>query len=258
MLASAPDEWPFYFLEEDSGALRSTAVNLSLSSPAPQQRRPYLQFVWVGMLMPLPNGLRSEAETAQLDAIERVVVDFLQTEFDAEYVAQLNREGRFEMWFYAGRTDADLTWRIAPVMASFSGYRFMAGSDPDPDWTGYLHEFYPNDPKCLAQIVNFRQIERLRELGDSLSAPRPVDHTLYFSSAESRAAFIGLALEAGFERVSEFEKSPQTGGAMYRVALQKTSHIDLMTINEVVWQLMDLAAPHGGEYDGWGTLVQKK
>jgi hypothetical protein len=250
------NDWPFYLVSESSGALRSTAVNLLLSSPAPQQHRPNLAGVWVYMLMPNFNGLTDEAEASQLEKIEKALTDFFHKEFDAEYVAQLNREGRFEMWFYTDRLASDLTTELVPVMGWFPNYKFTAGCRPDPNWAAYFEDFYPNDPKSRFQILNFEQLQRLEQQGDPLSSPHAVVHTLFFKTAESRTEFVTQALEEGFEKIDEFEDPSGAVGAPFAVGLRETCTMDLPTMNRSVWKIIDLMSPYSGEYCGWRTFVR--
>ena len=156
--------WPFYLLAERTGAIRSTAVDMSLMASAPQPKRPFALWVMFGMLQPGTNGLTSPAEALSLQKSESRIVEVLTARLDAAYVAQINRSGRFEMYFYAADA-AELRDIVADIRQDLPQYNFSYGSKFDPNWNAYRQEFYPSTPALKQQVLNFSTIEALKAKG---------------------------------------------------------------------------------------------
>jgi regulator of RNase E activity RraB len=244
-------DWPFYMSVESSGAICSTAINLSVKGTAPQPERPYAFWITLKMLQPNSNGLTSSAEAKDLLRIEAFAVARAAERMDAVFVAQLNRSGRFEMYFYAvDIANAESTLR--DIAAAFPQYRMKCGGKHDPQWSGYLHEFYPTAPKLAQQILNFKSIEELKQNGDLSTSLHVIDHTARFRTDETRRQFIDLATQAGFRETASFDDS-NAEGANFAAVVSNDMSIDLNGVNCVTWKLIDLAERCSGTYDGWGT-----
>jgi hypothetical protein len=97
---------------------------------------------------------------------------------------------------------------------------------------------------------------RLEEQGDSLTKPRPVDHNLYFPTAEARAAFLGQVAPLGFSVAGQRDHAQRE--LPFQLELVHTSAVELATIHAVVIDLAERAEALDGEYDGWGCVVQKE
>ena len=245
--------WQFYLSREKSGVARSTAVDLSLRGEAPQEQRPNLMWVWLGMKSPNPHGLVGSDESATLDQIQNAVAAELQRGIDAIHVARVDRERRCELWFYGNQVET-LEQTAAQAISKFPDYRFITGSRPDPQWMCYLTEFYPADPKRWHQVVNHQLIQTLKGRGDVLESAHRLDHTLFFKTRESRERFVAAARQQGYVIGGEFEDRDKRVIRFGVVVNQQLPRINLASMNQVVFRLIDLAAPFDGAYDGWGTM----
>jgi regulator of RNase E activity RraB len=246
--------WQFYVAAEASGSMRSTAVDMSVVSSAPQISKPIVFWVQVGMRHPNRNGLASREEASVLREIESKAIAEVTSQMDAVYVAQLNRDGRFEMYFYVPNTNgAD---KIATgLVAHFAGYEIKTGSKNDPDWSAYLTEFYPQHPKSKQQIFNFSLIETLKQNGDPLTSVHLIDHTVRFPTPDLRQKFSDLATAQNFTESQKFEEAGLPD-RRYGITVSHEFMINLPTINKVTWLFIDLAEQCGGQYDGWGTSAK--
>lgn len=122
---------------------------------------------------------------------------------------------------------------------------------PDPDW-GYYREFLLPDEERRRWMEDRRIVDVLREHGDALMTPRPVEHWIFFKTPGAREAFIASARSLGFavESTSEGE-----GETPFGLQVTREDAVELGHIHDVVMQLVELAVAHGGDYDGWETPV---
>jgi len=137
-------------------------------------------------------------------------------------------------------------------MRSFGGYQYEADSREEPDWSSYFSYLYPSDADRQT-IENRRVCEALERNGDKLSEAREIDHWAYFPDAESLKAYVAEASQLGFEvrAISVPDESHQT----YCAQLWRSDIPAFNAIDDVTLPLFDLAAKHGGEYDGWESIV---
>jgi regulator of RNase E activity RraB len=245
--------WQFYLSREKSGVARNTAVDLSLLASAPQEQRPNLMWVWIAMKSATAHGLVGSDEAPLLDQMQAAVSAELQRGIDALAVARVDRERRCELWFYGNQVET-LEQTAATAMSGFADYRFITGSRADPQWTCYLSEFYPADPKRWHQVVNNQLIQTLKGRGDVLESAHRLDHTLFFKTREGRDRFVAAARQQGYVIGGEFEDRDKRVIRFGVVVNQQLPRINLASMNQVVFRLIDLAAPFDGTYDGWGTM----
>lgn len=62
------DDWDFCFAKVND-AVSSIFVDLGIHDDAPNEKRPWLLWIWVTMLAPKPDGLSSNAEAKTLHEI---------------------------------------------------------------------------------------------------------------------------------------------------------------------------------------------
>lgn len=89
--------------------------------------------------------------------------------------------------------------------------------------------------------------------GDKLELAREIDHWAYFPSASSRDAYVTDAIQLGFAlriATSAEAQDEKHGAQLWRADVPSYKIID-----DITMPLFNLAAKHGGEYDGWECAV---
>lgn len=246
------DHWEMYFapIDEEPAAI---LVDLGIVDSVPDEDRPMLLWMWLQMRSPDDNGFASEDEEATLVEIEDTFIDAVELTTGAVFVGRVTTCGRREFYFYAKSADG-FEDTIAEAMEPFDSYEFETGVQEDDEWRQYQEVLLPG-PEDSQQIFNRQVIENLMESGDSLTTPRPVDFYASFPTKANRAAFVEAAINAGFELVSEkFNKEPDCENP-FNVGLQRVTPVEFDVIDELTFQLFDLAQENDGEYDGWGSPV---
>jgi uncharacterized protein (TIGR01619 family) len=245
------DKWEVYFAPVDDEPA-AILVDLGIAEEAPDSDRPVLLWMWLQMQSPDENGFATEDEEPMLTQIEDAFIDAVELTTGAPLVGRVTTCGRREFYFYA-KSDDGFEDSITEAMEQFEGYEFETGSQPDEEWQQYFSVLYPSDEDSQ-QIFNRQVIDRLSENGDSLTTPRPVDHFINFESTDDRARFVA-ALDPIYKVIDEdFDEDPDCT-LPYGVILQRISPVDWETIDDIVFELFDMAREYDGKYDGWGAQV---
>lgn len=232
----------------DLGALEEIA---SLSGLA------RLHLLTLRMLEADTHGMGGGAEADALFAIEDPVIGGAK-DAGMRYLGRLRTRGTWQLAFMGGEEHAGTLDALA-ALATRDGERdYDVEVRDDPEWSHYREFLYP-DAERMQWIQDRRVVEALQGHGDSLEAPRRVQHWVYLPDAEARAFLMADAREAGFE-AAELE-SPGEGGeggdsGQFGCVLARVDSVLLDEIHEVVMWLCALAEQHGGSYDGWETSVE--
>ncbi|WP_431261637.1 DUF695 domain-containing protein [Roseateles chitinivorans] len=243
------DDWDFYSARVD-GKPASLYVDLGAEASAPVAALPHMAYLRLRMRHPRDDGLSSQAEFDQLIAIEDRLQASLCDDRTA-YVGRNTSDGCRDFYFYIAAPD---TWaaRAAAAMKPFGDYEFQSGARDDPAWSTYRTFLLPDDWE-RERIQNRRVCEQLEEHGDTLSAPREIDHWAWLPDAASAAAFIDAVRPLGFLPKDEPTHVEERDAMSVHVArVDVPSH---QGIDEVTRPLFEAAKRHGGEYDGWGCSV---
>ena len=112
--------------------------------------------------------------------------------------------------------------------------------------------FYPN-VYAMQNIQNNRVICNLEKYGDILTVKRPVEHWCYFKTNEQRAHFLQVVQDKGYEIINQSKNDENENP--YSAQIGRIDSVNLASINQVTWELLDLCIENGGEYDGWETSV---
>ena len=246
------DKWESYFAPIDD-EVAAILVDLGIADSAPDPERPVLLWMWLTMQSPDENGFASEEEEEVLTQIEDSFIDAVELTTGGYLVGRVTTSGRREFYFYA-KSGEGFDDTVAEAMEPFEDYEYEADVQDDAEWAQYFNVLYPGDEDAQ-QIFNRRVIDRLAESGDSLTTPRRVDHFANFPSEESRSEFIADAVAAGYEVVSQKRRDESDTEFPFSVGLQRDSAVDWETIEDITFELFDLARQHQGEYDGWGSEV---
>lgn len=254
------EAWEFYFCSIQ-GRPASVMVDLGLAGAAPDAERPFLLCVRVPMRAPRPDGLSSAEEAPALRAFEDELDAAFAEICGAAQVGRLTWSGTRE-FFYYGRTEEGVEQALKAAVRGAPGYESLQWrTQEDPGWSHYQEFLYP-DPDDMSWILDRRVVDQLREHGDQLDKPRPVDHYAYFDDPAARDAFLGAAAAQGFAgEISDRESgegagAPEEGGeGRFGAHLCRVDPAEMGHIHEVACSLRELAAEHGGRYDGWGCPV---
>jgi regulator of RNase E activity RraB len=111
---------------------------------------------------------------------------------------------------------------------------------------------YPSDA-ARRTIENRHVCEGLEQNGDSLVEPREIDHWAHFPDANKRNAFVAEALQLGFS--IRALSAPDENRDQYSAQLWRADVPTYNNIDDVTLPLFNLAIEHGGEYDGWESVV---
>jgi hypothetical protein len=247
------DEWDFYFARVNDAA-SSIFVDLGVRPDAPNEKRPWLLFVWVELRAPRADGLSSGDEAPTLHEIEESLNSMIPPVCGAQLVGRITGSNRREFYFY-GEEPGELEAAVARAMQPFSGYVYESGSTFQPEWEQYLELLYPS-PSNLQRMMNRRLLDSLAQQGDAHEMPRKVDHWLEFATPEARAAARSTleAIEFAVEGVYEGEPGAELPHAL---VVSRVDPVDMRTINGITLELARLAQEHGGNYDGWESPVTK-
>ena len=246
------DDWDFYFAKVND-AVTSIFVDLGLKADAPNEKRPWLLWVWVEMRAPKPDGMASSGEAAVLHEIGTALDAMIAPVCGAQLVGRITGSRRREFYFY-GEEPGELDAAVARAMNHFADYNVQSGSTFQPDWEQYLELLYPSATN-LQRMFNRRVLATLAERGDVHEVPRKVDHWLEFPSPESRAAARSTleAIEFGFE--DEYLSDEPAEALPHSLVMSRIDSVDSHTINGITLELARLADEHGGRYDGWDSPV---
>lgn len=255
-MSRAEAQWEFYPTVVE-GAPALFLVDLSLVEPAPLEGKSELVRCSVALSNGGGNdGVGDDDEAEKLFGLEEALTRAVEPR-GGVFVGHVRHAGRWQIVFYGpagiGRAVANAT----KTFVDPTGRGVEVETDDDAEWAFYFEYLLP-DPERYQWIQDRDTVTALAEEGDTLTAPRAVDHFLRFSDEASRDAFLRAATEAGF----------QTGDAAGAHAAEDPdeelpivahivheSSVELEVIHDVVMTLSELADPHRGEYDTWQAEV---
>ena len=246
-----PQNWDFSMcrIENKPASIRT---NLGLYNVAPLEGYTHRLQFYIEMKHPTSEGLSSNEEYPILCDIEDAICESAEGE-GAIMVSAIKNDGFLELWFYSHETEI-LAKVCQEALSSFEGYHCGYNQAEDPQWDAYFDFLYP-DPYSYQAIQNRKVIMQLEQNGDKLEVPREIDHFIYFKTAEQQQGFAKEAQEKGFTVLLNDEEDARTRaaeGQAYPYTVQATGKDSPENINNIVWDIMDLAEPFEGDYDGWG------
>jgi hypothetical protein len=198
------------------------------------------------------SGLPQGDELARLGDIQAKLAERIEA-VGGRLVGRINTNGACYFFFYTAANEEQCD-SIAQITAAESGYELLLAHEPDPKRQTYWGELYPTEADW--QVIRDLRVEKaLRDKGDSLNQPRPIEHWVYFKSAADRRSFVSL-VGSRFESVQEFD-SPQSRTHSFGVRLTHTGRPDYRSMNDFTISLACQAKECEGEYDGWETKVCK-
>ena len=246
-----PQNWDFFMCRIE-GAPASIRTNLALIEVAPLEGfTQRLQFC-IKMKNPRPDGLSSNEEYPILCDIEDAIGDKAEST-GAVSAGVVKSEGFLELWFYTQNAEA-LAKTCEEALQAFEGYQSGYNIAEDPEWEDYFGFLYP-DEFSYQTMQNRKVLMQLEKNGDKMEVPREIDHFIYFKEAAQQQAFAKEVEAKGFKvrfNDDEFVEERKAEGKEYPYMVEATREDSPLAIDDIVWDLLELASPFEGNYDGWG------
>jgi regulator of RNase E activity RraB len=234
------DDWDFYFLRVADKAA-SIYVDLGAHETAPNPNLPYMAYIRLHMNAPRDDGLVTIE-----DSLKAALVNG-----STDYVGRCTTNSCRDFFFYVA-TPTEWSSRVASCMSLFASYKYEADTREEREWSSYLEYLYPSDGD-RQRIENRRVCDALERNGDKLTVAREIDHWAYFSSQETLNAYVAEAIQLGFNVREVFP--PDANDERHCARVWRSDVPAYHSIDDVALPLFNLAAAHGGEYDGWESVV---
>jgi conserved hypothetical protein len=248
-----PQNWDFFMCRIE-GAPASIRTNLALIEVAPLEGLSQRLQFYIKMQNPRPDGLSSNEEYPILCDIEDAIGEKAEAT-GAVSAGVVKSEGFLELWFYTQNAEA-LAKTCEEALQTFEGYQSGYNIAEDPEWEDYFGFLYP-DEFSYQTMQNRKVLMQLEKNGDKMEVPREIDHFFYFKEAAQQQAFAKEAEAKGFKvrfNDDEFVEDRKAEGKEYPYMVEATREDSPLDIDDIVWDLLELASPFEGNYDGWGCV----
>jgi len=248
-----PQNWDFFMCRIE-GAPASIRTNLALIEVAPLEGLTQRLQFYIKMQNPRPDGLSSNEEYPILCDIEDAIGEKAEAT-GAVSAGVVKSEGFLELWFYTQNAEA-LAKTCEEALQTFEGYESGYNIAEDPEWEDYFNFLYP-DEFSYQTMQNRKVLMQLEKNGDKMEVPREIDHFIYFKEAAQQQAFAKEAEAKGFKvrfNDDEFVEDRKAEGKEYPYMVEATREDSPLAIDDIVWDLLELASPFEGNYDGWGCV----
>ena len=248
-----PQNWDFFMCRIE-GAPASIRTNLALIEVAPLEGLTQRLQFYIKMQNPRPNGLSSNEEYPILCDIEDAIGEKAEAT-GAVLAGVVRSEGFLEFWFYTQNAKT-LAKTCEEALQTFEGYQSGYNIAEDPEWEDYFGFLYP-DEFSYQTMQNRKVLMQLEKNGDKMEVPREIDHFFYFKEAAQQQAFAKEAEAKGFKvrfNDDEFVEDRKAEGKEYPYMVEATREDSPLAIDDIVWDLLELASPFEGNYDGWGCV----
>ena len=246
-----PQNWDFFMCRIE-GAPASIRTNLALIEVAPLEGLSQRLQFYIKMQNPRPDGLSSNEEYPMLCDIEDALGDKAEA-MGAVLAGVVKSEGFLELWFYTQNAEA-LAKTCEDALQTFEGYQSGYNIAEDPEWEDYFDFLYP-DEFSYQTMQNRKVLMQLEKNGDKMEVPREIDHFFYFKEAAQQQAFAKEAEAKGFKvrfNDDEFVEDRKAEEKEYPYMVEASREDSPLDIDDIVWDLLELASPFEGDYDGWG------
>lgn len=170
-----------------------------------------------------------------------------------QHVGTIALPAHTRYYFYAD--DARLIVPIYEFCTDYAGLRLACAKADDPQQQTYFQLLYPDAAKRQS-VANRSWIDARRTQGDDLQAPRRIDLTFSFPTAQARAAFSAEAASLGFTagRVG-FDEAQE---APYTQTLHASASLELRALTEWTTRGIAAAQPLGGTLCGLDAVFLSK
>ena len=218
-----------------------------------------LLIVSVNIKNPADDGLPQGEEFTTLDEIEDTLDEFIKTKPTVNVGRVTTDGGRY--FYYYGTFEENSVDQFLKNLAEKFSYLIEYALKEDAEKTSYWNILYPTQEEWQL-ISNQMVLKGIIENGDDLTAPRRIDHWIYFNDQAHLYNFSLWAKGNGFEieeiraedekEVEDEEEVPPHKFTLqvFHTAIPQSDFIDKTTII-----LFRKAKENEGDYDGWETLV---
>jgi hypothetical protein len=243
------DTWNVYMTSlDEEGNPATVFVKMGLASVAPQAKRPSLCRVIVPLQSAREDGLIGDpGESEQLFELEEALIEQLTSECDALFVGRVTTCGVRDFAFYAPEGEM-LEAHAQRALGSYPQYEPDVQLRQDAEWGFYADILLPSAFESL-QISVDRRLRALREEGDDMTAPRPLEFGVAFQTPEARATFVA---DLGTDTF-EISQDDASDGEDERpsVDLRVTSSAEPAVVHALVRQIYSHLQETPGWVHGW-------
>ncbi len=249
MTATWTQDFDFYLSTIDDQRA-SIVVDLASVEQSPLVTHPLLLAVRIPMKHPREDGLRDGSEREALGKLEDAFTTRLESIVDAIYVGRIMVGGSITLYYYVPEAArARIEKDLPGLLGDSDGYVVRWALEADPDWS-HLAEGLAPDAYARQEIWNRRLLHQFERSGDSLTAPREVDHVVVFPTLAAAQRAGDLLRRSGF-RVDP----PELSEDGHRLEFHRDECLADGRPDEFVVEVLDVVLPLEGDYDGWGAMV---
>lgn len=230
-----------------------TVVNRGHIDIGPIWSKPNLAQVTIKMNQPQADGFSSDKESDICmeigDAIkvqESAGDNSIQVAFQTGY-------GNWILYFYCDDTDS-FDDSVNKAMTGFASYQYDIEFQKDKYWDVYLKSLFPTEWHFHSMSNQFL-IKQLLKMGVDLSKAREVEHTLFFKHKTDRKDFLKEVKKLGFTAIGNHFDHTLTEHP-YILVISRVDKVDWISVDQYVFQLIELTKQHHGFYDGWATFTE--
>lgn len=234
------DRWPI-----------EVGVDLTLHESAPIEGLQYRAHLRFNLNHPTADGLCCQEEAALLFAVEEEVLASLK-EGSFSYAALVTHRERRTMILYL-REEPSEGHPILKAVKRVETHTSLLQMESDPEWQEYKEFLYP-DEGFRHQIKDRRVLQEFERRGDDPARLHSLE-PVFTGLDEESALTLRQALEAVGFMVGDVSDVSQNGVANWSVVGKVKSPLALSILDDYRGIWMDLAAQHGGHYDGWSAEV---
>jgi len=204
----------------------------------------------ITLRQPDDRGLPVGDEFGWLNAVEDKLVEEIPERVGI-HIGRVTTNGKRFFFFLTSLDEAAIA-NIAETLASLNQYEIEYVHKSDTERSCYWDDLFPTDNDWQV-IQDIRVQDALREEGDSLTTPRPIEHWTYFRNEADRERFVAL-LGNRFDACELYE-TPDSDRGIYTAKLKHIGLPDYRSMNSTTIFLNNTARECGGDYDGWETEV---
>ncbi len=248
----AQEDWETYVLQVKDKPI-SIMVDLGFKKAPITKENKNVLIVSLRLKSVQSNGLPQRSELSRLDSLENDLVEQLYSSLNAVYTGRYTSNGKRDFYFYTNDTS-----RYAALIDNIvTPYTYTVSTlcKSDPELSNYKEVLYPT-PLEMQRIYNRRMIEQLVHAGDLLTAPRPVDHLIFFKTEKDRRRFADIAAENRFSVIHAGEEKG-VRDRPFSLELSRIDRVDEASIEKASLYLWELSLTFGAQYEGWETFVVK-
>lgn len=251
--AQENSNWETYIMEMDNRPV-SVMVDLAYGNSAAAKVKNHVIIVSLLLFTENNKGMPSYTEAKQLDTLENRLVQVLSENLNASYAGRYTQNGKRDYFFYTGDT-ARYRQLVFNNLGAYALGRWNMMAKRDEKLDNYFNVLHPSQ-KEMQRIYNRRMLDRLTEAGDQPSAPRKIDHFIFFKNERDRKQFARAAQDNGFV----IENGGEEKGIKdrpYSLQISKIDKTERAGIDKVSLYVWELSLKYSGRYDGWETFVVK-